>query len=166
MTRPGLPAGNGRVRAVPGAMLTVMAACPPAPEPHDPGLALRGWAVPAAAERIAEGLAELRVARREAATVASSSVGQVRALAWLLGLRGPTLSAYTCSRLAAGAAGAGGYYAALSWLCAAGVDAAAADRVAGLVWPGERRAAGGVAGRVGPRRRPEDVGSGAAGISV
>ena len=170
MTTVWLPAGNGHAQPVTGAMLAGMAACPPAPE--EPARApLHGWATPAGSARAHGSADDLRTARHDTATTAGSPVGQVRAMAWLLGRRKPALAAYTCSWLAAGAAGAGGYYAALSWLCAAGVDPEAADLVAGLVWPGQKRAGGGVVGegpavaRGGPRRRPVSRGLGAAGSS-
>ena len=170
MTTIWLPAGNGHALPVTGAMLATMAACPPAPD--EPARApLRGWATPAGSAHVHGSADDLRAARHDTDTTAGSPVGQVRAMAWLLGRRGPTLGAYTCSRLAAGAARAGGYSAALWWLCAAGLDPSAADGAARLMWPASEESAGGVAvdgpaaGRVGPRRRPVSRGLGAAGSS-
>ncbi len=159
--------GYRPVPAAHGAMLTSMAACPPAPDSDMPGRRLTGWATPEGRARAVEGSSELRGARRAAADTTGSPDGQVRALAWLLGIKKPALSAYTCSRLAAGAAGAGSWAGAVWWLVRAGVGRVRAEAVAGLVWPGQVPA-GGVAGegpavRGRPRRRPVDVGSGAAG---
>ncbi len=156
-----VPAGDG-------AMLAGMAACPPAPDSDAPAVpALHGWQLNGT-----ERAAELRESRHATATTVGSPAGQVRALAWLLGLRAPALSAYTCSWLAAGASGAGDHHAALYWLTRAGLSPAAAGTVAGLVWPRPSRAAGGAAGearpagRAGSRRRPVDVGLGAAGSTT
>ncbi len=151
-----------RYRPVPaghGAMLAVMAAWPPAADQP----ASRGSGTDSSA------YADLRRARHAVAAAPASPTGQVRAVAWLLGVKAPAFPAYTCSRLAAGAAGAGSRAAAVRWLVRAGLGRPWAETVAELVWPGQVPAAGGVvgeghsAGRGQFRRRLVDAGLGAAG---
>lgn len=149
--------GNGHAHGVTGAMLAVMAACPPAPpEPrpdHDRPAPNRQTT--------------MHSARHAVHSTVSSPLGQVRAMAWLMGLR-PTLACCTCSRIASGVASRLSFYDAQAWLLAAGFDPDTAEHVAGLVWP--EKSGGGVGEgadvtRGGPRRRPEDAGLGAAGSS-
>jgi hypothetical protein len=137
-----LPA-TGPVRAVRGAMLAGMAACTPAqPEPGP-----SAWA-----GNVERSMARLRSGRLHL-TQACSPLGQVRAMAWLLGIE-PAYAAVTCSRLATGAARCGSRGAALGWLVRAGLPLADASHAAALVWPAPEATAGGAAsGRV-PGRAP------------
>lgn len=145
-------------------MLAVMAACPPAqpvPCPAEPG---QDNGQQPNSQTV------LHSAQHNIHSTVSSPLGQVRAMAWLMGIQKPALATSTCSRIAAGVASRRSFYDAMRWLLAAGFTADAAAHVAGLVWPSPQVPAGGagegaVVGRVGLRRRPEDVGSGAAGTT-
>lgn len=142
-------------------MLPVMAACPSAPGQPRPAT---GWTSGAAHDS----WAQLRSARHNVHATTASPLGQVRAMAWLMGISKPALATSTCSRVASGVASCRSFYDAVQWLARAGFGPSEAEHVAGLVWPAEESGGGvgeGVVARVGPRRRPEDVGSGAAGTT-
>lgn len=163
MTTSRLLDGNGHAPGVTGAMLTVMAACPPAPGQPRPAT---GWTNGAGLDA----QAQLKTARHNVHATTASPLGQVRAMAWLMGIQKPALACCTCSRIASGVASRRSFYDAVQWLTKAGFAPDDAAHVAGLVWPVEVPGGGGagegaVVTRVGPRRRPEDVGSGAAGTT-
>lgn len=148
MTAVRLLPGSGHVRPVTGAMLAGMAACPPA-QPED-----RAAPNTRAAEKAQEAQAVLRSTRHHLEQ-AGSPLGQVRAFAWLLGLR-PAYASVTCSRLATGAARCGSRMAALRWLVMSRLPLSQAEHVAGLVWPPDVATAGDAAdARVPGRARPE-----------